>query len=273
MKAKAMEKAVILARGLGTRMRKADGAAALTKEEAAIADQGIKAMIPIGRPFLDYVLAALADAGYKRVCLVIGPEHQKVRDYYGSLNSRRIQVSFAIQQEPKGTADAVASAEEFAGADDVIVINSDNYYPISALRGLRTECTGSGLVGFSRRSLLEGNIPADRLPRFGHIQKDEKGNLLRIVEKPSLEQIEAMGNNLLYTMNCWRFTPNIFKACRAIKPSTRGEYELPDAVWHTVSNFGETYKVVDCDEPLLDLSNRGDIVAVKERLMAMRIEL
>ena len=39
-------------------------------------------MIPIGRPFLDYVLSGLADAGYRRVCLVVGPEHQAVRDYY-----------------------------------------------------------------------------------------------------------------------------------------------------------------------------------------------
>jgi len=57
-----IEKAVILARGLGTRMRKADSAARLDPTQAAAADTGIKAMIPVGRPFLDYVLSALADA-------------------------------------------------------------------------------------------------------------------------------------------------------------------------------------------------------------------
>ena len=55
-------KAVILARGLGKRMRQADEHASLDPKQAAVADQGIKAMIPIGRPFLDYVLSALADA-------------------------------------------------------------------------------------------------------------------------------------------------------------------------------------------------------------------
>src|SRR5512135_2680862 len=131
-------KAVILARGLGTRMRRPDTGTSLDRAQADVADSGVKAMIPIGRPFLDYVLSTLADAGYRHVCLVIGPEHTKVREYYGSLDSGRIQVHFAIQQEAKGTADAVAAAEQFAGSDDVIVINSDNYYPLSALRGLRT---------------------------------------------------------------------------------------------------------------------------------------
>ena len=69
------EKAVVMARGLGTRMRKADVAAPLDRHQAEIANAGVKAMIPIGRPFLDYVLSGLADAGYSDACVVIGPEH------------------------------------------------------------------------------------------------------------------------------------------------------------------------------------------------------
>ena len=71
--------AVILARGLGTRMRREDGAAALGDDQARVAATGVKAMIPIGRPFLDYILSGLADAGLRDVCLVIGPEHAAVR--------------------------------------------------------------------------------------------------------------------------------------------------------------------------------------------------
>ena len=44
----------------------------------------MKAFIPIGRPFLDYILSALADAGLTRLCIVIGPEHDVVRRYYAS---------------------------------------------------------------------------------------------------------------------------------------------------------------------------------------------
>src|SRR6476619_543325 len=101
-------KAVILARGLGKRMRQADERATVDASQAAVADQGIKAMIPIGRPFLDYVLSALADAGCDDICLVIGPEHHAVREYYEQPRLlRRMRLSFAIQDHPIGTANAM----------------------------------------------------------------------------------------------------------------------------------------------------------------------
>ena len=125
-----MEKAVILARGLGTRMRKEDNSAPVNRDQAKLADKGIKALIPIDRPFLDYVLHNLAEAGYKKVCLVIGPEHDQIREYYGGLSCQRITIDFAVQVEPRGTADAVAAAEQFAGDDPFLVINSCKLSPL-----------------------------------------------------------------------------------------------------------------------------------------------
>ena len=78
-------KAVLLARGLGSRMKQDAGAAALTPTQAAAAAAGAKGMMPIGgraRPFLDYVLSALADAGCTDVCFVVAPDHTSMRDYY-----------------------------------------------------------------------------------------------------------------------------------------------------------------------------------------------
>jgi glucose-1-phosphate thymidylyltransferase len=268
-----MDKAVILARGLGTRMRKSDASAELTAAEAAAADSGVKAMIPIGRPFLDYVLSALADAGYRRACLVIGPEHQVVRDYYGRLNSSRIAVDFAVQAEPRGTADATAAAEKFAGDDPVLVINSDNYYPMAAMRALRQDITGSGLAAFTRSGLLRGNILADRIAKFAIVRADAGGRLVRVVEKPSEADIAAAGEPLCLSMNCWRFEPAIFQACRSIGPSPRGEYELPMAVEYAMHRLGVTFQCVTADEPVLDLSSRGDLASVKAALAGMEVNL
>jgi dTDP-glucose pyrophosphorylase len=67
--------AAILARGLGSRMRRSDAGVALDAAQEATADAGLKGMIPIDRPFLDYVISALADAGITTVVLVIGPDH------------------------------------------------------------------------------------------------------------------------------------------------------------------------------------------------------
>ena len=120
-------KAIILARGLGSRMRKESEGVALSSEQSAAADAGVKAMISIGRPFLDHVISALADAGFVDVCLVIGPEHDIIRNYYDALDKSRVTIGYAVQEEPLGTANAVLAAEAFAGDDRVLVINSDNY--------------------------------------------------------------------------------------------------------------------------------------------------
>ena len=120
-------KAVILARGLGSRMRKEANGVELSEEQSKAASAGVKAMISVGRPFLDHVITALADAGFTEVCLVIGPEHDMIRDYYDSVEKSRVTISYAVQEEPLGTANAVLAAEEFAGQDRVLVINSDNY--------------------------------------------------------------------------------------------------------------------------------------------------
>ena len=77
------QKAVIMARGLGTRMRREHSGATITADQAEMARRGIKALMPIGgRPFLDYVISGLADAGFDRVCLIVGPEHGELRHQY-----------------------------------------------------------------------------------------------------------------------------------------------------------------------------------------------
>lgn len=260
------EKAVILARGLGTRMRKADGAAALDQEQMKIADSGVKAMIPIGRPFMDYALSALADAGYTKACLVIGPEHQVVRDYYRDNPAKRIRISFAIQEKPLGTADAVLAAREFAGEEPFLVVNSDNYYPVEALRGLR-ELGQSGIALFDRdRLVAESNIPEDRIQKFAVAKVDVRGLLEHIYEKPFEDTIRALGSPIYVSMNCWMFSPAIFTACLSIQPSARGELELTDAVQYAVDVKKEEFKALTYKSPVLDLSSRSDIAAVAEKL-------
>ncbi len=268
-----MEKAVILARGLGTRMRKEDNNVKMSKEQAAVADMGIKAMIPIDRPFLDYVMHNLADAGYKHICLVIGPEHDKVREYYGqTLKPSRITIDFAIQEKPLGTADAVAATEKFADGDHILVINSDNYYPMEALVGLR-ELTEPGLAGFDKKSLIAGNIPADRVNKFAVIQNDEQDYMTQIIEKPDDQTLAKIPEPILLSMNCWRFGPEIFTACKNISPSPRGELEIPDAVQYTIDTLNQRYKTVTVNAPVLDLSQRSDIDSVVSILKGSPVEL
>ena len=248
-----------MARGLGSRM-KADADASLTPDQAAAAASGAKAMMPLGgRPFLDHSLSRLADAGLTEICLVIGPEHKAVRDYYDALDLERIEIFYTIQEEPRGTADAVASAEWFAGEDRVVVINGDNLYPTGALAALAA-AEGSATIGYSVAGLVaNSNIPADRIAAFAVLDADE-GGLVDIVEKPTAEQLAALPGASV-SMNCWVFTPAVFDACRLIEPSARGELELTDAV-RTMVARGERIEVIGSDAGVLDLSSRGDVASV-----------
>ncbi len=265
-------KAVILARGLGTRMRKESQDATLTEEQAQVADQGVKAMISVGRPFLDYVISGLADAGFTDVCLVIGPEHDMIRDYYDSQEKRRVNISYAIQEEPLGTGNAVLAAEEFAGDDRVLVINSDNYYPVEGFEKIR-QVPGSGLIGFERQSLLDNsNIAPERIAAFALAVANDRGELKDFVEKPSEETIRELGEDGKLSMNLWLFTPKIFEAARKIDLSPRGEYELGDAVAQARAE-GETFTLVPLSAGVLDLSNRDDIASVKDALADVPVTL
>lgn len=266
-------KAVILARGLGTRMRRPASGTGIDEAQARAAESGVKGMIPIGRPFLDYVISGLADAGFREVCLVIGPEHDVVREHYTThLVPERVRIAFAVQQEPLGTADAVAVAETFAAGDQFLVINSDNYYPVSALEAVR-RLDGCGLAGFDRAALVrDGNIDDDRVSRYAVLEVGADWRLEGIVEKPEGDMWASAGAHALISMNCWRFGPSIFDAARVIERSPRGEYKLADAVKAAMA-AGERFTVVPVEAGVLDLSQRGDIPSVARRLAGVEVRV
>jgi hypothetical protein len=75
----------------------------------------------------------------------------------------------------------------------------------------------------------------------------------------------------LISMNCWRVPPAMLDFCRVLKPSARGELELPQAIRDAV-DAGMRFRVVRSEEGVLDLSGRADIAAVAERLRHVRVE-
>jgi dTDP-glucose pyrophosphorylase len=266
--------AVILARGLGTRMRRTDSGAALGEDQARVADTGVKAMIPIGRPFLDYVLSGLADAGLAEVCPVIGPEHDAVREHYGGASApTRVRVDFAVQAQPLGTADAVAAAAGVVGTRDFLVLNSDNYYPVDAYRALAA-LDGPGLVAFERDAMIrDSNVPADRVSQFAVVRIGDDESMLDVVEKPDAETLAAFGRDVYLSMNCWRFDTSVMDACRRVPLSARGERELTDAVRLARHEAGTRFRVVRMKAGVLDLSSRGDIAGVAGRLSGVEVRL
>lgn len=262
-----IDTAVVLARGLGSRMRK-EGSGALSPDQAAAAASGHKALMPIGEHrLIDYSLSSLADAGICHAVLVVAPEHEEFARHVEQLAPRRLTIDFAVQAEPKGTADALASAREAAGERSFVMVNGDNLYPCEGIEALLAQ-ERTTLLGFERSALVEqSNVSAERVAAFAIVEHSD-GRLERIVEKPSPEQLEAAGPDALVSMNAFAFLPEIFEACARIKPSERGELEIVDAV-----RALPDVRVLPFAGGVLDLSRRDDIDGVERRLAGVEVAL
>jgi glucose-1-phosphate thymidylyltransferase len=253
-------------------------AGALTSSQRAAADAGEKVSMPfvdaggVERPFLDFVVNALAEAGFRKVCLVIGDEQEGLRRRYASTRPGGVRVICARQEEPRGTADAVAAAEGVVANRPFVVVNGDNLYPVAGLTQLLAQ-DGPGLLVFERDELARSSaLPVDRLAAFAMPVVGPDGTLTAIVEKPDVETLRAAGPHSLVSMNAWKFDPRIFAACHDVPRSTRGEFELPDAVRLAMSR-GVRFRAIRARGPVFDLTRRQDIATIAALLTGVHVRL
>lgn len=269
--------ALVLARGAGRRMQATDEASLLTEAQQAAAARGHKALMPVGaqgtRPFLDYVLSGLADAGCTDIVLVVAPgDSPLARRYADALVPTRLRVRCAVQPEADGTARAVLAAAPLLGEAPFLVLNADNLYPVPALTAL-VQLAEPGAAAFRRSTLVAaGNIPADRIVAFALLETRADGTLRRVIEKPGPEAMAAAGPDPLVSMNLWRLDSRVFAACRDVPRSARGEFELPQAVQLAIDR-GLRVRAVPAAGSVLDLSRRADVAAVSRALAECEVRL
>jgi bifunctional UDP-N-acetylglucosamine pyrophosphorylase/glucosamine-1-phosphate N-acetyltransferase len=188
--------AVILAAGLGTRLRPHT----LTTP---------KPLLPVqGRPILDWILGALPPE-VKRVLVVVNYLADQIEQYLHQ------QPWFAdwqtVRQEtPRGTGDAFRSCRSHLHSDRYLVLNGDDLYGAADL---------AALVGKEAGLLVH---PVDDPKKFGIAFARPDGTLERLVEKPNLEG-RQMAN-----VGAYVFPRRVFDI--KLNPSQRGEYEITDYV-------------------------------------------
>jgi dTDP-glucose pyrophosphorylase len=269
--------AVILARGLGTRLRHDDGAS-LSDAQQDAARVGAKGLMPIaGRPFLDYLLQELADGGVTDLVFVVAPDDVVIRDrYLRAAPPTRLRVHFAVQDAPRGTADALLAARgvvtgahgaprDTAGVRHFLLCNSDNLYPADAVRAL-VDLDGPGVIAFSAAALTaDGLIERERVHRFALLDIAADGGLRDVVEKPDASHPLAQAEAQWVSMNLWRFTDAIFEDCAQVTPSPRQELELVDAVRAQLAR-GVRYTALPMARSVPDLTHRRDIATLEHRL-------
>jgi len=266
-----IERAVILARGMGKRMRRSLSNLKLDPMVRKFAEKGWKPFVPIaGRPFIEYQLHELARMRIRELCLVVGPEHLELEEYFERIEKALgLRIRLAIQEKPLGTADALLASKSVIGDNEFILLNGDNFYPRSAIDALiKPEADGCYVVGFELKTLIEqSNFTPERIKSFSVIVADDNLNLVRVIEKPSNPEAYKTKYGILVSMNLWRFNSKIYEACSRIEPHPiRGEYELTSAVQYMVDHGIEKVKVIPVKSYVLDLTYASDIEAVENIL-------
>ena len=275
---------IILAGGASSRMKKQTTLNGLSKQEIAEANERSKGLIsvsPDGRPILDYLLFNAKRAGYKNIYIVIGKQGRLFKEFYGSNEKDNdfhgLNISFATQHIPEGrikpfgTADAVFQAVAKypeLNTQSYTVCNSDNLYSDKALLALRKTASDHAFIGYDRDAL---EFSLERIARFALAKLDAKNQLLDIIEKPALKEVENYkdaSGKLRVSMNIFKFKGDLFLKYLKNCPihAVRNEKELPTALVNMVKEHPNTVVGIPFSEHVPDLTAKEDIAIVKEYL-------
>jgi glucose-1-phosphate thymidylyltransferase len=198
-------KGIILHGGHGTRLR-------------PLTHTGPKQLLPIAnKPMSQYCIESICEAGITDIAIIIGGlGSNKVKEYYENGENFGVDLTYIEQDHPRGIAHAINICKDFIGNEKFVVFLGDNIIQKSISEFVRnferSEHDASIL-------LCEVNNPS----RFG-IADVKDGKILKIMEKP-----ENPPTNLAVT-GIYFLTPKIFDVIDRLKPSSRDELEITDAL-------------------------------------------
>ena len=204
-------KGIILAGGSGTRL-------------APLTNVISKQLLPVyDKPMICYPLATLMNFGIKEILIISTPQDTpNIEKFLGDGSQFGLKLSYAVQDQPKGIAEAFLVGEKFIGNSNVCLILGDNIFYGSEISGEYLKDKIEKLESGKSGAFVFAYHVSDP-QRYGVVELDEKThNAISIEEKPKNPKSNLAVTGLYFYNN------DVVKITKSIAPSARGELEITD---------------------------------------------
>lgn len=200
---KEVTKGIILAGGTGTRLYPVTRAVC-------------KQLLPVyDKPMIYYPLATLMQMGIKQILLITTAiDQSKFQALLGDGGKYGIEIEYAIQDKPRGIAEAFVIGEKFIKGDNVALILGDNiFYGTNVFIESTNSFAGGSMIFAYYVSHPE---------KYGVVELDMNNQPISIIEKPAKPKSHYAVTGL------YIYDSNVVNIAKSLKPSSRGELEITD---------------------------------------------